>query len=772
MPHKHRVIALPVMLILVLSMSLAAGTNAATTVTEFDASSAGTMTWGITSGPDGALWFTAQGDSKIGRITTSGALTTYTVSETPVGGTCGIASGPDHALWFTTAGWNRVGRITTSGETTLYAASSALKMGGITSGPDGALWYLESGADQVGRITTSGAVSHFGGVTASSNLWSITSGPDGALWFTEFGSSKIGRITTAGAVTEYALAAGRGPRGITSGPDGALWFTETTGNRIGRITTAGSIREFAAPSGSGPSGITSGTDGALWFTEAAGAKIARITTAGAISEFGGLSASCVPTSVTSAPDGSLWFTEYAGNKVGRLTGVTPTPAPRKANFDTYIVVQNPNKQAAAVTLTYMVQGGGNKQQTVTAAPTSRKTIRVNDSVDFGSSVSTRVTSNIPVVSERPMYFNYRGVWTGGHDVVGASAPDPAFYFAEGTCRPNFDPYICIQNPGGTDAAISITYMKGDGTTDSQTTTVAADSRSTIRVRDRLGEGDDASHDFSAKVACTNGQKIIAERPMYFNYAGVWTGGHDVIGATSAARDWFFAEGTCRANFDPYICIQNPGGADARVTITYMKGDGTTASEGLTVNKHSRSTVKVKDRLGEGDDASHDFSAQVSCTNGQTIIAERPMYFNYAGLWTGGHDVIGATAASSEFYFAEGTCRPDFEPYFCIQNPGAADANVTITYMKGDGSTDTQALTVVKHSRYTVKVKDKLGEANDAAHDFSAKVSCTNGQKIIAERPMYFNYQGYTQLNWTGGHDVIGAATPAKTWYFAEGYTGI
>ena len=22
-----------------------------------------------------------------------------------------------------------------------------------------------------------------------------------------------------------------------------------------------------------------------------------------------------------------------------------------------------------------------------------------------------------------------------------------FYFAEGTCRPNFDPYICIQNPG-------------------------------------------------------------------------------------------------------------------------------------------------------------------------------------------------------------------------------------------------------------------------------------------------------------------------------------
>ena len=49
------------------------------------------------------------------------------------------------------------------------------------------------------------------------------------------------------------------------------------------------------------------------------------------------------------------------------------------------------------------------------------------------------------------------------------------------------------------------------------------------VRDKLGIADDAAHDFSAKVECTNGGSIIAERPMYFNYKGVWTGGHDVAG---------------------------------------------------------------------------------------------------------------------------------------------------------------------------------------------------------------------------------------------------
>ncbi|RJP30268.1 MAG: hypothetical protein C4536_10615, partial [Actinobacteria bacterium] len=54
--------------------------------------------------------------------------------------------------------------------------------------------------------------------------------------------------------------------------------------------------------------------------------------------------------------------------------------------------------------------------------------------------------------------------------------------------------------------------------------------------------------------------------------------------------FYFAEGTCRPNFDPYICIQNPADVIADVTITYMKGDATTASETLTVPGNSRVTA--------------------------------------------------------------------------------------------------------------------------------------------------------------------------------------
>ncbi len=457
------------------------------------------------------------------------------------------------------------------------------------------------------------------------------------------------------------------------------------------------------------------------------------------------------------------YPNYANSPLPTVQSTAVAPAfyfaegTTRPGFDPYICIQNPGATDADVTIIYMKGDGTTDSDQLTVIKNSRSTVLPRSKLGTGNdaahdfSAKVECTNGQQIVAERPMYFNYNGAWTGGHDVVGATAPAPAFYFAEGTARPGFDPYICIQNPGGTDADVTITYMKGDGTTATDQLTVMKNSRATITPRTKLGTGNDIAHDFSAKVECTNGQAIVAERPMYFNYNGAWTGGHDVVGATAPASAFYFAEGTARPGFDPYLCIQNPGATDANVTITYMQGDGNTATDNLTVIKNSRFTVTPRTRLGTGNDIAHDFSAKVECTNGQLIVAERPMYFNYNGAWTGGHDVVGATALASAFYFAEGTARPGFDPYICIQNPGLVDAAVTITYMKGDGTTDSDQLTVIKNSRSTVLPRSKLGTGNDVAHDFSAKVECTNGQQIVAERPMYFNYNGA----WTGGHDVVG-----------------
>jgi LEA14-like dessication related protein len=140
-----------------------------------------------------------------------------------------------------------------------------------------------------------------------------------------------------------------------------------------------------------------------------------------------------------------------------------------------------------------------------------------------------------------------------------------------------------------------------------------------------------------------------------------------------------------------------------------------------------------------------------------------MYFNYGGAWAGGHDVIGANQASTEWYFAEGTTRQDFDMWLCLQNPNPGAITVDATYMFGpdQGPNLPQSYTLQPNSRTTIKVDDVVGEEKDVS------VKITSASDFIAERPMYFNYGGA----WAGGHDVIGANQASAEWYFAEGVTG-
>src|SRR5256885_5829298 len=86
-----------------LSLSSAPAWAKAGTITEFPTPTGSGDPIGITTGPDGNLWFTAGTD--IGRITTGGSFASF-----PLPTRCGnkfgckplgIAAGPDGNLWFT-----------------------------------------------------------------------------------------------------------------------------------------------------------------------------------------------------------------------------------------------------------------------------------------------------------------------------------------------------------------------------------------------------------------------------------------------------------------------------------------------------------------------------------------------------------------------------------------------------------------------------------------------------------------------------------------------
>lgn len=426
----------------------------------------------------------------------------------------------------------------------------------------------------------------------------------------------------------------------------------------------------------------------------------------------------------------------------------------RPGFDPYICIQNPGSLPADVKIAYMRGDSTTAEQSLRIGPQSRATahpvevLGCGDDIAHDFSARVECTNGQAIVAERPMYFNYKGKWTGGHDVIGATGSNMQAYFAEGSTRPGFEPYVCMQNPN--DQGTYVDVIVGDI---NKEMVLAPHSRSTVSVVEMMGVGDDSAHDFGIAVQSgTSGgsipQPVIVERPIYFDYHGVWTGGTDIVGTPSPSTAYYFAEGTTRPDFDTYLCL-SAYQHEAKVKITYMRGDGSTREQEVSVS--TRTTINCRDILGTGDDASHDFSTKVESTNGEPIVVERPMYFNYKGVWTGGHDVLGTSSPSKTFYFAEGSTRSNFETYYCIQNPDATPAAVRITYMKGNGDTREQDVEVPAHSRVTVICSDFLGSADDAAHDFSAKVECTNGRKIVVERPMYFNYGGA----WSGGHDVVG-----------------
>lgn len=84
-----------------------------------------------------------------------------TIHEVPGTGPYALTTGPDGALWFTLVGSGEIGRLDTgTGGTDLFPVGPDTAPTIITSGPDGALWFTEYGAHRIGRITVDGEVTH------------------------------------------------------------------------------------------------------------------------------------------------------------------------------------------------------------------------------------------------------------------------------------------------------------------------------------------------------------------------------------------------------------------------------------------------------------------------------------------------------------------------------------------------------------------------------------------------------------------------------------
>ena len=156
----------------------------------------------IIRGTDGALWFTDT-LGRIGRVTTTGQFTFFQFPDVPAGGVVnpqfglepqggdGLTTGPDGAVWFTTR--QTIDRITPAGVISQFTVPSGVVPEDLIVGPDGALWFGSSSNSAVGSMTTTGTFQIFPLGPTDFLPTNFAFGSDNTLWVS--GTDHVLRIT-------------------------------------------------------------------------------------------------------------------------------------------------------------------------------------------------------------------------------------------------------------------------------------------------------------------------------------------------------------------------------------------------------------------------------------------------------------------------------------------------------------------------------------------------------------------------------------------------
>jgi len=294
------------------------------------------------------------------------------------------------------------------------------------------------------------------------------------------------------------------------------------------------------------------------------------------------------------------------------------------NFTTYILIQNPNREAASVGINYMLTDGTEIYRGVIVPPFSRFTVAVHDISQLGpdSAFSTKLVSNLPIAIERAIYFA-----NDGHVSKGISQPQTVWYLAEGFTGYGFGTYILLQNPNLGPATVTIRYMQQGGGVSTKTVTLRGNSRSTIAVQDESQLGVDRV--FSTRINST--LPIIVERAMYWPNGDGTIAGHNSPAIEAPSLIWNLAEGFTGDSFETFILVQNPNDKKAELTVTYLLQDGGVIEKVLTVAANSRYTIEAHDESQVGLGVA--FSTRI--VSNRTVIVERAMYFNNGGHGTPG-----------------------------------------------------------------------------------------------------------------------------------------
>jgi hypothetical protein len=313
-------------------------------------------------------------------------------------------------------------------------------------------------------------------------------------------------------------------------------------------------------------------------------------------------------------------------------------------FDLYYLLQNANTVPAHVSIRYLLPAG---QEPIvlhyTVGAHSRFNIKVDDEPGLhATDVSAQITSDVPIIAERAMYFSTpQQAYAGGHASAGVNAPATQWFLAEGATG-WFAMYILIGNPSDQAAQVHARYLLIDGTTIEKDYTVAPNSRFNIDVPYQDPRLKSAT--MSTLITSTNNVPVIVERSMYWPNDGTgWVEGHNAVGLTVTGTKWMLGEGEQGgpSNASTFILVANTSSFGGDMKVTLLFEDGTPeVSRVFTMVPSSRFTVPLDGALAVAQGKRFSTIVESLGPNPMQIVVERAMYSDAQGVtWAAGSSAV-------------------------------------------------------------------------------------------------------------------------------------
>lgn len=307
------------------------------------------------------------------------------------------------------------------------------------------------------------------------------------------------------------------------------------------------------------------------------------------------------------------------------------------------------------------------------------------------------------------------------------------FFAEGYTGRGYTEYISLLNAGAHAARARLTLYRTDGASTSSMVRLAPLSHTSIRLNNLAPNVSTA-----ARVEADG--RVVAEQA---EYAG--TAGGVSSGASLPSRTWTIAAAIVGRTSREALRLFNPYAAAAAVTISAYGGHGIVRISHELIGAETRLNLLLDDMAPVGASG-----LQISSSNPIVVasVAARAGYTLSIAP--------ALTVPSRDWYFPDGGTDRRNGEVISVLNPSGRSTRVRLILRAAATSSRTITIRIPPHSDTALSLERQLRRPGLAV-------------EVVADRPIF------AQARRTSGGETValmnGALLAARSWAFADGYTG-